>query len=714
MHEETRGPDDDAVRRAKFEIQTLVQEVVDLSKSEIEQSEFFAALLDKSIAALAAIGGVVWTIEEGGPFKLEYQVNLQQTGLPSNPTAQMQHGRLLNQIAKSGEAVLVPPHSGAGGGDAEGEEAAANPTEYLLVIAPIRTDRGVDGLVEVFQRVGARPTTQRGYQRFLTQMCEIAGEFLKTRRLRHFVVKQTLWEQLEGFTSSVHTRLDSRQTAYTIANEGRRLIGCDRVTVVLRKGGKYVVEAISGQDTFDKRSNVVRLLRNLSTVVARSGEDLWYTGDTANLAPQVEKAVNAYVDESHTKQIAVLPLREIDPHADDKTRPQTRENMLGAIVIEQLVDSRPPDGLLQRVGVVRRHSATALTNAQAHEGLFLLPLWRLIGKSRVLVTARNLPKTITALIILSALVIAMCVVPYDFTVVADGKLVPENRGNVFAALNGIIDEVRVTEGETVKKGQIVAVQRSPTLDTELVNIRGQIAKNREADRAAASKRFKLRDDRAPTTNLAEVTSELAQIREEAAALLNQQRILLEQREQLTLRSPIDGKVVTWDLQNKLRGRPVTSGQRLMEIADPRLNWELEVDMPESKMGHVARQLAAIRAEDPDARLAVTFILATHPNQKLKGSVTYDHTSAEVTGDAGNTIRMEVDFPQAELAKLLADPDDKDAKAPQATAEQIAELKQNLKVGADVKAKIHCGREPIGYVWFHELWEFIQSRILFRF
>jgi hypothetical protein len=49
------------------------------------------------------------------------------------------------------------------------------------------------------------------------------------------------------------------------------------------------------------------------------------------------------------------------------------------------------------------------------------------------------------------------------------------------------------------------------------------------------------------------------------------------------------------------------------------------------------------------------------------------------------------------------------------AEQaIAQLKKNLKVGADVKAKIHCGRAAIGYVWFHELWEFIQSRILFRF
>src|SRR5687768_11113832 len=87
---EDRGPDEEAVQRAKQEIQSLVQEVVDLSRSEVEEAEFFAALLDKAIAALAAIGGVVWTIEEGAPFKLQYQVNLQQTGLAASQASQMQ------------------------------------------------------------------------------------------------------------------------------------------------------------------------------------------------------------------------------------------------------------------------------------------------------------------------------------------------------------------------------------------------------------------------------------------------------------------------------------------------------------------------------------------------------------------------------------------------------------------------------------------------
>jgi multidrug efflux pump subunit AcrA (membrane-fusion protein) len=488
---------------------------------------------------------------------------------------------------------------------------------------------------------------------------------------------------------------------------------------VLKKGPSYVVEAISGQDTFDKRSNVVRLLRNLSKVVCKSGEDLWYTGDTSNLAPQVENAVNEYVDESHTKQIAVLPLREHDPHADDKTRDKKKENLLGAIVIEQLVDSRAPEGLLQRVDVVRRHSATALTNAQAHEGLFLLPLWRTIGKSKVLVTARNLPKTIAAAIALAAAVLILWLLPWDFTVTADGRLLPETRAYVFAPADGTIIEVPVVEGQMVNKGDVLARQESLPLEEEAVKLRGEIASNDKALRAAEAKKGLVftqpqstRNDRSQR-NLDDIDAagEVSRLREERKSLLEQEEKLNERIDQLQIHSPITGKVVTWKVQDYLRNRPVTTGTRIMQIADPTQRWEAELEVPESKMGHVQRQLHQLQEQDPHAELEVTFILATHPGRedRIQGHVTKIQPSAEVNGEKGNAVRMIVAFDQSELGKLLDGPA-ADSPTPQA----IEELKQHLKVGADVKAKVDCGREPVGYVLFHELWELFQSMFLFPF
>jgi len=703
--EPTGSVDEDVVQRAKQEIQSLVQEVVDLSKSEIEPSEFYAALMDKSVSALAAIGGVVWTQEEGAGLKLEYQSNLRETGLAESEVAQRQHGRLLQQIIEKGEPVLIPPHSGvggAGGGDDGDAEGAANPTDFLLVIAPIISDRGVDGLVEIFQRAGARPTTQKGYLRFLKQICELAGEYVKTRRLRHFTDKQSLWEQLEAFTGLVHQALDSRETAYTIANEGRRLVGCDRVTVALRKGTKYEISAISGQDTFDKRSNIVRLLRNLVTTVAKTGDDLWFDGDTANLAPQVEKVVNAYVDEAHTKQLAVLPLREADLEEDKpgERKQKKRENILGAIVIEQLVDQQQPEGMLQRIDVVRRHSSTSLTNAQEFEGLFLLPLWRLLGKTQVLMTARNLPKTILATAAIVGAITAMCLVRYDFTVIADGKLQPELRQDVFASIEGQVIEVPVDTGDLVTQGQLLVEQWSVDLEEQIIRHQGEFE---TTVKELASTKYQLW--KSLNTNTAEgreaiegeqLIGKETELEITLASLREQKKLLDKKKEDLRVLSPINGKVVSWEVRKSLKSRTVPAGQRLMKIADTSSPWELEIFVPEAKMGHIVERQQKLKENDPDAKLEVEFVLATHTGEPIKGLVEKIDPTAEVHGDDGNTVRMRVSFSQADLKKLVSDPS------------------TELKVGADVKAKVLCGKRAIGYVWFSDLFEFVQSRILFRF
>ncbi len=703
------SPDDEAVLRAKQEIQGLVQELVELSKSEVEPNEFYEALLNKSVSALAAIGGVVWILDEQGVPGLQFQINLQQTGLTESKTSQLQHGRLLQQVIAKGEPALVAPHSGSGAGselavehhpiDLGDAEIAANPTSYLLVLAPITSDRGVEGLVEIFQRDGARPTTQRGYQRFLMQICELAGEYVKSRRLRHYATKQSLWEQLESFTALVHQRLNSRETAYTIANEGRRLIGCDRVTVVLRKGSSYQVEAISGQDTFDKRSNVVRLLRNLARTVAKTGEDLWFDGDTSDLAPQVEKAVNAYVDEAHTKQLAVLPLQEASDPAEEPEQEEAKKhkvNVLGALVIEQLVDARSPDGMIQRVDVVRRHSSTSLTNAQEHEGLFLLPLWRMLGKAKWLVTARTLPKTLAVATLIVGAIAALCLVPYDFTVTAEGNLVPELRRNVFAGMDGLVVEVPVHHGKHVEQGSPLARLRSMDLEAEMIRLQGEYDRTGRQIASIQRQRMLLESRPARDADLDELTGQLAQLRAQLKSLMLQRDLLEKKTKRLEITSPISGKVVTWKVNDMILNRPVRRGQRLMEIADPSSNWELKIYVPESKMGHVAQYFRQQQEKDPQYKLRVTFILATHPSEHLDGVVEEIDHSARLHGEDGNTVQMRVSFDQTALTRLVANP------------------AEELKVGADAKAKIHCGRRAIGYVWFHDLFEFVQSRILFRF
>jgi len=396
----------------------------------------------------------------------------------------------------------------------------------------------------------------------------------------------------------------------------------------------------------------------------------------------------------------VLPLREADLEEDKpgERKQKKRENILGAIVIEQLVDQQQPEGMLQRIEVVRRHSSTSLTNAQEFEGIFLLPLWRLLGKAQVLVTARNLPKTILATVAIVGAITAMCLVPYDFTVVADGKLLPELRQDVFASIEGKVLEVPVDTGDLVTEGQLLVRQRSLDLEAQMIQLRGEYNKVLE-DLISTDRQLSILssglDEQRETVEREQLIGQLEQLKKTRESLEQQRELLDIKEKSLQVLSPINGKVVTWDIQELLKGRKVATGQRLMKIADTSSPWELEIFIPEAKMGHIVERLQKLQEKDPAAQLEVEFVLATHTGEPIHGVVEKIDTSAEVHGEEGNTVRMRVSFPQDALKDLVNDPS------------------TELKVGADVKAKVFCGKEPIGYVWFSDLFEFVQSRILFR-
>ena len=99
------------------------------------------------------------------------------------------------------------------------------------------------------------------------------------------------------------------------------------------------------------------------------------------------------------------------------------------------------------------------------------------------------------------------------------------------------------------------------------------------------------------------------------------------------------------------------------------------------MGHIARARRAIQED-----LEVTFVLATHPGEQFVGRMDRIQTGAEVRPDEGNVVLLRVAIDKGKL------PD--------------------LRPGATVTAKVHCGHRSFGYVWLHDLISFVQSKILF--
>ena len=111
-------------------------------------------------------------------------------------------------------------------------------------------------------------------------------------------------------------------------------------------------------------------------------------------------------------------------------------------------------------------------------------------------------------------------------------------------------------------------------------------------------------------------------------------------------------------------------------------------MPESRMGHIAEGLE--RSE----RQAAGDVHPGHPSGRTSSRARSRKSirSAEVRGEDGNTVLVRVSFDQADAAQ---------------------DVVQDPKIGAGATAKIHCGQRSIGYVWLHDLVDFIRAKILFR-
>ena len=132
------------IEQTKQQIRGLVQQIAQLSRSDMDAEQFYAEVLQKIVTALAAVGGAVWTITPDKRLKLDYQINIERGLLDTETEESQQHLRLLQSVIRSGEATLAAPNSGGSDPDSPG-----NPTNALLVLAPMQTDDSVEGVLEV-------------------------------------------------------------------------------------------------------------------------------------------------------------------------------------------------------------------------------------------------------------------------------------------------------------------------------------------------------------------------------------------------------------------------------------------------------------------------------------------------------------------------------------------------------------------------------------
>ena len=686
-----------AVDDARKQIRAIVGEIDQLARSDLSEADFFRGVLDRVMEAMGAVAGLVWLVGDGGRCEPVCHAGVPATGLTASPETQEAHGRLVQSLLGGTEGMLIPARAQLAGPD--GKPVADNPTDLLVVAAPIDRNGQRAGLLEVLHHPHP-PEVESGFLAFLSQVGVAAGTYLARRQTKSIDAQAATLTQVDRFSRAVHESLDPVATAFVLANEARRIVGCDRVSVLVRRRRRLRLEAVSGQESVERRATIVQAIEALARVVARAREPLWHPDPGRELPPQIEEELEHYIDESHATALAVIPLARPKPTpvvkpggvdavavAKAEAALDADEEPVGVLVAEWFSSSTFDGGKRSRVELVSDHGRVALSNALDHTGLPLFRVLDLLGKSRVLTTARNLPRTVLAAVAALSAIVALVLVPAELRLEGKGTLEPVKRRDVFAGIEGVVESIPagIEHGSDVAAGQSLLRLRNTDLDVAITDVLGRMAASEE--QLTATQRALLEDNKISADERTRMAGRVAQLKREIESLEEQHKLQLMKKEYLDVRSPIDGVIATWQVRDRLLLRPVEKGQVLLSVADKTGPWELEIHMPDDRLGHVNRAVAEARETGRD--VTVDYVLATDPGTRHRGVVREIHEQAEVRGESGNTVLVRI------------------------TIDHTLHQEEELGAGATVTARIACGKRPLGYVWFHDVIAFIRSQILFR-
>lgn len=493
---------------------------------------------------------------------------------------------------------------------------------------------------------------------------------------------------------TVQRSLRLRDVAATAANDGASWLQAGRVSVFLKEGRRFRPLAFSGEATVSTRSPLMRPLKTLVKLVCKTDTPFVFDGTNEDIPPGMERTLAEYVRDANPRQLVIIPLHAPDPaeKIDDDMKPgkvARKRRLFGCLVAEQTGEKHPTAEFPERAKLLANCIAPALFNAFQHETLFLLPVWRFFGDIWHGLTVRRGLLALAVVLGLVGVGTALTIVPWEYRVEAKGQLLPKHRQEVFAPLDAEVEAVLVKGGDQVDAGTPLVRLRNNELKKEITAVRHQKEEQEktrlslESQIEYARKHNTRQDSEAEVRLQGQRAAAQSQINSFAAQL----SILEAREEQLLVRAPFQGVVATFQAEQLLLNRPVKRGEVLVSLMDDTGAWELKLQVPEDRLGHVLRAAAEVEraaTETTPGMLPLDFIVVTHPESSFVGTVD----------------------PRQQIA-TRAVPSEKQDLVVEVVADFDKQKLRDLRIGAEVRARIHCGRKPLGYVLFGDVIEFIQ-------
>ncbi len=311
----------------------------------------------------------------------------------------------------------------------------------------------------------------------------------------------------------------------------------------------------------------------------------------------------------------------------------------GVLII--LADQNFPDNLNAQRFLQAATQPLASALGLAHRAK---PSWWGRWKTQIASWAKS--HKLTAVLIGLMIIAGVLCLPMPYRIACECQLEPVTRRFIAAPFDGTLERAAVEPGDLVEQGQLLAKMDGREIRWELA---GLLAEQSQAG--------KERDGHMAKHDFG--AAQLAKLQVERLGL--RERLLVKRNENLDIKSPIAGVVVTGDLK-KSEGVPLGVGDQLFEIA-PLEQMVVEIAIPETDITWT------------QTGQSVEIVLDAYPETTWTGTLVRIHPRAELREDS-----------QVFIGEVILE-------NPQAV----------LRPGMRGRAKIEGPEKSLGWNLFHKPW-----------
>jgi len=499
-------------------------------------------------------------------------------------------------MAEEGESLLIvdPRDERLVQRNAARSAALAAPVSNALLV-PLMQDDAEVGVLEAINRQD-HPFDEDD-QFLMMSVAETVASALKNASLLHAERKLEILRALVAVSGEITSTLRLDRLLGIIVNSPQNVLPYERCAIALDQRGKLQLKAVSGMAALPLGDISVERLNQLTRWLSTQQETIHIRQtEDADAVTEIPTPVAEYFTATGFRALYATPL------VDDQGR-------VGVLTYESSQADFLDVPHIEMIKILAGQATVAIRNALLYREVPLISLIEPLVKRKQRLLNDTRSRWMTLGIVFEC-VLFMSVFPLPMRVSGDATVAPQHLVTVAAPVDGVVSSVSAHEGQRVTTGEVLGKMSDWQWRTELVSAE---AKYQQALLAMQN-------------DLAHGAAQSGSDRTQAEFMRAEAARAQARLENAQLRSPIDGVVVTPDLQN-VAGKRLDAGTPFAQVLDLS-SAIVQIGIPERDLGFMK----------PGEEVAIK--LDSYPQRTFRGRVSIISPEAKL-GDGERTFNVEV-------------------------------------------------------------------------